>query len=175
MCDAHTYIQQERLSGDATWRFSTIGFRRRDMAGLLYRATLGRFISGDATWRLSQTSRNVSKLPHLEEVNVVTSFDTRRVHFRRRDMARTFYDSYHASFFLQVTAKIYVSHSIVSFFKCDSFVGPKKDRLSSEVSIEKLLTWRRCTWSQPWCPQTRRAWPVHRGAGDGRRSESPGR
>ena len=42
------------------------------------------------------------------------------------------------------------------------------------VSQAKTFTWMRCTWSQPWCPQTRRAWPVHQAEGDGLQSGSPG-
>jgi hypothetical protein len=37
------------------------------------------------------------------------------------------------------------------------------------------FTWKTCTWSRPWCPQTRRAWPVHQGGGDEQPSGSPGR
>ncbi len=37
---------------------------------------------------------------------------------------------------------------------------------------ERSSTWSWCTWWWPWCPQTRRVWPVLRGAADARQSGS---
>ncbi|KAL5103362.1 hypothetical protein TcWFU_003474 [Taenia crassiceps] len=39
--------------------------------------------------------------------------------------------------------------------------------------IPPTSTWSRCTWSQPWCPPTPRAWPTHPAAADAQQSESP--
>ena len=46
--------------------------------------------------------------------------------------------------------------------------GLGSKRITTEnCSCNEPFTWRRCrcTWSKPWCPRTRRAWPAHRGGG----------
>ena len=49
----------------------------------------------------------------------------------------------------------------------------KSTELGVKVNLE--FTWSLCTWSRPWFPRTRRAWPIHRGGADELRFGSPGR
>ena len=42
-------------------------------------------------------------------------------------------------------------------------------------TVQVQFTWSWCTWWRPWCPQRRRAWPIHRGGGAWRQSGFPGR
>ena len=56
-------------------------------------------------------------------------------------------------------------NAVVSFL-CSVSLATKRWRRGDE------LTWSWCTWWQPWCPRTRRAWPTLRGGSNGRRSES---
>ena len=62
--------------------------------------------------------------------------------------------------------KSYKSNHLILSWSCG---GSKKSRLGCKFGANEF-TWRWCTWWQPWCPQRRRVWPVHRGGGGGQRS-----
>jgi len=107
MCDAHTYIQQERLSGDATWRVSTIGFRRRDMAGL--------FVIQGYTWSFHIWRRDMAPLTNKSKRFQTATSRGSECRNKFRHQAASFQATRHGShvlwfipceFFLQVTAKI---------------------------------------------------------------------
>ncbi len=56
--------------------------------------------------------------------------------------------------------------------------GPEKGRLFRYrvgSGTDTPLTWSWCTWSRPWFPQRRRAWPTLRGGGASQRSGFPWR
>ena len=51
--------------------------------------------------------------------------------------------------------------------------APKR-ALGGVIDCQKQSTWSWCTWSRPWFPRKRRAWPVLRAGADARQSGFPG-
>ena len=95
-------------------------------------------------------------------------------------------------FWIQISNQIYFSSNVVNLSYPDSCVIQDNSTIWMLLLLMETLvalkradwfgkmvwtqfTWSWCTWSQPWFPQRRRAWPALRAGGAWQQSGSPGR